>query len=95
PTPVIFELWEGIERSERSIDEEKKVLAVLESFLDIPLNSKHAKTAGRKSGKLIKKGNVLDPIDILIGATAAAENETLITRDDDFEKIPQVEVEKY
>lgn len=29
PTPVLFELWEGIEKADRSMKEEEEVLAVL------------------------------------------------------------------
>ncbi len=38
PTVVLFELWEGIERSIHKVEEE--VLAVLRSFLELPLNQK-------------------------------------------------------
>ena len=95
PTPVLFELWEGIERADRSLEEEEEVLAVLESFLNLPLNPEHAKVAGRRSGELIEEGEMLDPIDVLIGGTAAAENEPLVTRNGDFERISEVEVEGY
>ncbi|KXA91192.1 hypothetical protein AKJ57_02045 [candidate division MSBL1 archaeon SCGC-AAA259A05] len=95
PTPVIFELCEGIERSDHPIEKWEKVMRVLASFLEAPLNSKHAREAGRKSGRLIREGKALDPINVLIGGMATAEGEFLVTRDGDFERIPGVKVEGY
>lgn len=95
PTPVIFELWEGIERSDHPLTEEKKVSRTLGSILEMPLSGEHAKVAGKKSGQLIRRGEMLDPIDLLIGGMASAENESLLTRDTDFDKIEDVDVEGY
>lgn len=95
PMPVIFELWEGIERSETSLKEEDRVIRVLESFLEISFDKEHAKVAGRKSGELVKEGIVLDPIDVMIGAMSICEGEAMVTRDEDFEKISDTVVERY
>lgn len=95
PMPVIFELWEGIERSETSLKEEDKVMRVLDSFLEISFDKEHAKIAGRKSGELVKEGVVLDPIDLMVGAMSICEGEALVTRDEDFEKISDTVIENY
>lgn len=95
PMPVIFELWEGVERSESSLKEEDKVMKVLESFLEISFGKKHAKIAGRKSGELVESGVVLDPIDVMIGGMAIGEGEALVTGDEDFEKISGTVIEGY
>lgn len=95
PTPVILELWEGIERSGSSTEEEEKVMRFLESFVEIPLKKKHAKIAGRKSGELVRNGVVLDPVDIMIGGMAISEGEVLVTSDGDLGRLPGVMVEDY
>ncbi len=95
PSPVMFELWEGIQRSESPPEEKTQVMRVLESFLEIPFKFKHARAAGKRSAKLLSEGKILDPLDILIGGTAIAEDETLITRNGDFDRIPNIEIETY
>lgn len=95
PSPVIFELWEGIERSNSPLEEENKVSRILNSFIDIPLEKKHAKVSGRQSAELIERGEMLDPIDVLIGGIAASEGESVVTRDGHFERMQGVTVEKY
>ncbi len=95
PSPVIFELWEGIERSENPLEEKIRVMRVIESFLGVPFDFKHARAAGKRSAKLLDEGKVLDPLDILIGGTAVAEDETLVTRDGDFDRISDIEIETY
>ena len=95
PSPVIFELWEGIERSGSSLKEEDRVLKVLNSFLNVSLDKRHAKASGRRSGELVRKGEMLDPIDVLIAGIASVEGEPLVTRDEHFERIDGVVLEKY
>jgi hypothetical protein len=93
PAPAVFELWEGVERSNDPPAEQLRVAALLERYPVMDLNRRHATRAGRLSGSLLRRGVVLGEVDLLIAGTALEENEPLLTRNvKDFERVPDLRV---
>lgn len=96
PTPVLFELWEGIERADRPERERKAVADVLAGYTILAFDATHAAAAGTISGALIRKGEMLDPLDAQIAGVALAEARPLLTRNvRHFERVPGLRVETY
>jgi len=64
--------------------------------LILPLNEESAIIAGEIGAQLVIQGETIDAVDIMIGAIAKHNNETLITRNKKhFEKIPGLKIESY
>lgn len=96
PSPVVFELAEGIERSDRPHQELERVEAVLERCTLLDLTRRHAVRAGRISGQLIRRGEMLDPVDVLVAGMALDEGRPVLTRNArHFERVPDLEVVPY
>ncbi|MHB8587073.1 MAG: PIN domain-containing protein [Thermoplasmatota archaeon] len=96
PVPVIYELWEGIERSNDPFRELEAVDDLLAGYSTVALSVDHAKRAGRISGGLIRRGQTIDDMDLLIAAIAIHEGETVVTRNErDFRRVPELRVRTY
>lgn len=96
PTPVLFELWEGVARSVRV----RKSRRLLEDFIKaqdlLPFAPEDAREAGFLSGKLKKQGRPMGTVDIQLAGMAKARGETLLTGDRDFSALSRlVTVEGY
>ncbi len=99
-TPSIVELTKGLylKKNARHIaDEEKeKIEQILSSLIVLTLDKESAIMAGKIEAKLENEGEIIDIEDIMIGAIAKRNNETLITRNKKhFEKIPGLKIESY
>ncbi|MBX0285910.1 type II toxin-antitoxin system VapC family toxin [Haloarcula salinisoli] len=91
-----LELYEGIGRSEKPAEEQRQVLAVLESKHVIPADHGIMKHAGELSASLITAGERIDREDCIIAATAIQENEPVLTRNAaHFDRVPNLDVESY
>lgn len=96
PAPAVFELFEGIERADRPAEERRQVEAVLEGYSVLAFEPRHARRAGEVSGRLARRGAMLDPLDIQVAGVALAEDRPVLTRDEtDFRRVPGLEVETY
>lgn len=96
PTAVAFELWEGAERSKRPAAEMRLVGEALAAYPAVPLLEAHAKRAGLVSASLMDRGEPVSDVDLLIGGTAVAEGEVLVTRNKrDFERVPGLRLRTY
>ena len=92
---TIFELYTGIERSNKPERQKKKVRDVVDSKKVVPINEKISSRAGRIHGELVNRGERIQSFDTIIAATAIQEGEKLLTNDKDYSKIDEVEVENY
>lgn len=96
PTPVLYELWEGIERSRYPPREIEAVEETLRSYPILDLKPDHAKRAGQISGALARRGLRMGDADILIAGMGVVEGETVLTRNaKDFERVPELTVRTY
>lgn len=96
PTPVVLELFEGIERADRPARERIQVENVLEEYTVLPFEMEHARRAGTISGRLIRRGEMLDPLDVQIASVGLVEGHTVLTRNEmDLSRIPDLDVATY
>ena len=80
PTPVLFELWEGVERADRPDHERRRIEEVLRAYTLFDFDSAHAARAGTLSGTLARRGEMIDPIDAQVAGAALAEGRAVLTR---------------
>ena len=96
PTIVLYELEVGIAKSVRP----RKRKAQLQEFISlvniIPFNYAEAKCAADILVKLEKKGSFIGPYDILIAASAMANNNILVTNNQkEFQRIRDLRLEDW
>jgi len=92
---TLFELYYGIERAIDSAAEREKVEHVLSTKPTHPADTAIMRKAGRISGELQNDGTPVGDGDVIIGATATAVDEPVLTRNvDDFARL-DVEIETY
>lgn len=94
---TLFELWSGIQRSNRSREEKEKVKQVLSSLTVYSLDKDSAKIAGRIDGTLSEKEEKASPEDCKIAGIAIQNSERIVSRDSDFDIIESystLEIEK-
>ncbi len=100
PSPVIIELIRGIylKNSIKNIkeNERNKINNFLSSFIILDFNKESAIKTGEIEAELMNTGEIIDLEDVMIGAIALNNNETIITRNKKhFEKIKGLNVEGY
>lgn len=96
PTPVLFELWEGIERADRPDRERARVADVLDGYTVLAFEPEHAARAGTASGALVRRGEMIDPIDAQVAGVALAQGRAVLTRNRKrFERVAGLAVETY
>jgi tRNA(fMet)-specific endonuclease VapC len=96
PTIVVYELEVGIAKSVRP----RKRKAQLQEFISlvniIPFSYAEAKCAADIRVKLEKKGSLIGPYDILIAASAMANNNILVTHNQrEFQRIRGLKLEDW
>lgn len=96
PSMVLFELWEGVERSDRSLEQQRRVEELAASYPVLAFEPRHAQRAGRLSGELVRRGEMLDAVDAQIAGMALAEGLPVVTRNrKDFERVPGLKLVGY
>ncbi len=89
-SPTLFELWSGVVRSNIPGKEKEEIKKVIQSMDIKSLEEKSGKIAGRIDGKLMRKGEKIQPQDCMIAGIAINQAETVLTRDKDFDKIAEI-----
>jgi len=96
PTPVLFELWEGVARSDRPRAEAAKVLDFAGGHELLPFSDTDAREAGLLSGHLSRSGRMMGTVDIQIAGMAKARAQPLLASDRRFRELAsEVRIEKY
>ena len=95
-TPTIFELYVGVGLSVRASEEREKVLSVLKSLPNLPLDASAASKGGAIYAQKIREGTKIDPGDAMLAGIAIQNNETIITRNKrHFAGITDLKLEPY
>lgn len=96
PSIVVYEMEVGIAKS-TSPDKRTKQLADLLSFVDIlPFGLQEAKSASQIRATLEKQAQPIGPYDILIAATALANQAVLVTHNTkEFERVGHLQCEDW
>ena len=95
-TPTIFELYVGVGLSVRSTEEREKILGVLKSLTQLPLDTNSAARAGLIYALRVKERMKIDPEDAMLAGIAVENHQPLLTRNRrDFSGITDLKVESY
>ena len=96
PTPVLYELWEGVARSERPRAEAAKVTDFAGGHELLPFSETDAREAGLLSGQLSRSGEMMGTVDVQIAGMAKARAQTLLATDRRFRDLADaIRIEKY
>jgi tRNA(fMet)-specific endonuclease VapC len=96
PSIVVFELETGIAKSISPQKRAGQLAEILGTIRVLPFGLYEAKVAGHIRATLERQGQPIGAYDVLIAATALAENATLITHNiKEFERVPQLKVEDW
>ncbi len=86
-----FELWSGIEQSDKRKKEKEKIEDVLGSRAVHDFDRTAGEIGGRIDGMLCKEGKIVEPQDSMISGIAIRENEKILTRNiDHFRRISNI-----
>ncbi|MBS3816660.1 MAG: PIN domain-containing protein [Candidatus Thermoplasmatota archaeon] len=86
-----FELWSGIEQSDKAEKEKEKIEDVLASRAVHDFDRTAGEIGGSIDGILCKKGKKVEPQDSMISGIAIRENEKILTRNTDhFRRISEI-----
>ncbi len=94
-SPSVVELWEGALKSKLSEKEKSRVDTLLSSAIVLPLDVKSAKRTAEIVAASSKKGLVIEPHDAMIAGIASANDELIVTRDNQFAQIQGLKVLTY
>ena len=96
PTPVLFELWEGVSRSDRPREEAAKVREFASGHDLLPFGDTDAREAGLLSGRQSRSGRMMGTVDVQIAGMAKAREQTLLATDRRFRELSkEIRVEPY
>ena len=94
-SPAIFELISPANLNQNK-KEKENLISFISSIEVLDFNKESAILAGEIESNLILAGETIGIVDIMIGAIAKHNNETLITRNKKhFEKIPGLKIISY
>lgn len=93
-TPIAAaELWVGANLG--PVAEYEATAELLDSLTMLEFSRRSARRAGELQATLKRDGEVLAFTDCMIAAIAMEHDEVLVTRDDDFERIDDLQVRTY
>ena len=96
PAIVSYELEVGILKSHGSSQKSKQWSTFIDSCQIVGFDTKEAKSAAKIRVDLEKKGKPIGPIDVLIAATAVANNLTLVTHNTkEFKRVAGLKLEDW
>jgi len=96
PTPVLYELWEGVARSERPRAEAAKVVDFAGGHELLPFSETDAREAGLLSGQLSRSGRMMGTVDVQVAGMAKGRAQTLLAADRRFRELAaEIRLEKY
>jgi tRNA(fMet)-specific endonuclease VapC len=89
------ELLFGVAKRGNPVELQAKVSAFLERAAVLPWTSPVAQTYASLRANMERKGMLLAPLDMMIGAHALSVGAILVTRDQAFGQIPELQVERW
>jgi len=96
PAVVLYELEVGIARSTAPDKRRRQLKDFMDVVRLLPFGPKEAKAAARIRVALERLGTPIGPYDVLIAATAEAQQAVLVTRNRrKFERVPGLQVEDW
>ena len=95
-TPVIGELWGGVEFSSTSERNRASLARAVSRVTRWVFDERAAREYGRLYADLRRRGRIIPQIDLQIAAIALSlGNCTVVTKDSDFQAIPGLDIEDW
>ena len=95
-SPTIFELYVGVSLSKKAEEEKLKIVSILASLPQLPLDFESARAGGSIYGEKLKAGFRIDPEDAMLAGIAKVRGEIILTRNvRHFSGIEGVKIERY
>jgi tRNA(fMet)-specific endonuclease VapC len=95
-TPVLGELWAGVEYSSTHERNRQRLIKALVSLVIWPYEERSAEEFGRIYADLRRIGRMIQQIDIQIAAVALTLGDCIVvTKDRDFRAIRQLDIEDW
>ncbi|MBI4439890.1 PIN domain-containing protein [Candidatus Woesearchaeota archaeon] len=93
--PSVMEMWEGALLSSIPDREKKRVEELLTHLTVFPLDEAAAKRSAEVEAGLIRQGQQIGGVDIMVAGIALTRGDTLVSGDAHFARIPGLRVLKY
>jgi len=95
-TPVLGELWAGVEYSQTRERNRQRLIRALVGLIIWPYDERAAQEFGRLYADLRRVGRTIQQVDLQTGAVALTlGNCTVVTKDSDFRAIPGLDIEDW
>ncbi|MGS0755019.1 PIN domain-containing protein [Roseateles sp. GG27B] len=94
--PVWSELWFGACKSQRVLENQQRVRALVMHVPSLPFDDRAAEHCGEIRALLARAGQPIGPYDLQIAAIARAADLCLVTRNvSEFNRVPNLKVENW
>lgn len=94
--PVEAELWYGVYKSGRPVENRKSLLELLSWLPSLPFAGEATRHFGELRAALAKQGKPIGPYDLQIAAIALSHNLTVVTDNTlEFSRVPGLRVENW
>jgi tRNA(fMet)-specific endonuclease VapC len=96
PSIVLYELYYGAEKSQRREQNILKILTLISEIEIVPFDDHSAEIAGKIRSDLEREGRIIGGNDIIIAATALANEAILVTNNvREFERVVGLGIENW
>lgn len=95
PAPAVAKLLEAAQRSRHPPRDLERLRDLLLAVPQAPFEGPHAVACARILADASRAGAPLDPFDAMVAAVAQVEDETLVTRNRELERVDGVRVRGY
>lgn len=96
PTPVLYELWEGVARSERPRQEATKIQTFVSGHDVLPFSDADARETGLLPGRLSRGGRIMGTTDVRVAGMPKARGQLLLIADRRFRDLAtEIRLERY
>lgn len=93
---TVAELEFGVEKSKYPERNKIALIEFLSIFKSLPFDDEDAQEYGKIKAKLLRDGNIIEPLNVLIGSQAKSKNLILVTNNvKEFERIDEFEIENW
>lgn len=90
-----LELFKGVYRSSQLEKNKREVEEIISNLILLQIESGVLDTFGKLSSVLLKNGNLIGDFDELIAAICISHNQSIVSRDSHFSRIPGLDVHSY
>ncbi|NLV27319.1 MAG: type II toxin-antitoxin system VapC family toxin [Methanomicrobiales archaeon] len=91
----VLELFKGAYRSSQTDKNKRLVEEIISSLILLQIEPGVLDTFGKLSSELLTYGNRIGDFDELIAAICISNNQSIVTRDSHFTRLPGLDVQSY